>query len=144
MSGLAWLIRDYVETRNGRIGFLPNGWRFIGTLSERFRCVQSWDKKPWAEKSDQEGRPYSLYRGRTASCRNIELWRGKLPIVDVQTRPHVTVPAKDCKACQFHEPARRSGRRRYPCCKWFRENNHMDSPAVILEKSVQQATELLG
>jgi hypothetical protein len=88
----------------------------------------------------QDGREYAAFRGRGACCPNPAKWAGAFPLMP---KSRYVVPAANCKACEFHEPAKKYGRLRYARCRWYRENSGLEHPAEILKNSITQARELL-
>lgn len=142
---LNYYIRRYAEDRNGRIDWM-NLSLFVSNAGKRKRLL-NWKKESWPDRTSATNtEPFTLFSGRAAKCHNISLWNGAFPIFNVEEGriPYVTVPAKDCKACEFHEPAKQYGRKRYASCRWYRENSGMPSMLELWAKSVREAKEILG
>lgn len=146
MSSIGWLLREYAETRNGRIVWGNDIAMFPGTEGRRKRLQRNTHqgRVDWEDLTNERGEVYSFFRGRSGRCKNVALWEGKFPIMENRGRPYTDVPAKDCKECEFHEPAKRYGRNRYSKCRWFRENSGMDHPLQLLANAVNKAKEIIG
>ena len=144
LSGLTGMIRDYAEHRDGRIKWWSHLYLFLDLAGRRKRLL-NWKKEPFEEREDKAtGRKFSLFKGRGAQCFHPDKWAGLFPYWSTDgRRAYFIVPAKDCKACEFHVAAKQYGRKRYAACQWFRENNNLDSPLQIYVKSVAQAEEML-
>lgn len=146
IGGLSWLIKDYADRRNGRIEWKDYLDLWIGSEGKRQRCLRRipGGTAPFDE-MEQVGRKFALFRGRSAACHNLDKWGSDFPVLNGdKTFPYVTVPAKDCKTCEFHEPANRySRKRRYAACKWFRENSEMKSPLELYLGAVSKAADML-
>ncbi len=142
MSQLSWMMRDYAEDRNGKINWFPNGWKPALTKG---REVLRGGTLPFPEcVHETTGEVFKLFPGKHAKCANVDQF-DSLPLrAHEARRPYRLVPAKDCKACQFHEPAKRYGRKRYASCRWFRENSNMKSPAEMIGDSFKKAAEMLS
>jgi hypothetical protein len=145
ISGFSSMIRDYAETRNGRISWHDYLDLFISLAGKKKRCIRRCDNQPFAEMTDKDtGKQFALYKGRSAHCHNLQKWDGAFPILGQDRRPYVTIPAKDCKACEFHEPKVPYSRlRKYAACKWFRENSGMKSPLAMMSDALNDAAEML-
>ena len=135
-SGIGWMIRDYAESRNGRIRFWQHLYLFLDSCGR---------KKPLYEaKIDERAkRIYALFKGRGAQCFHPSLWTDRLPLIDRGDGrlPYSTVPAATCRACEFYEPARR--RKQYPSCRWYRENNNMPSPLQLYANAAKEAHSII-
>jgi len=146
ISGLASLIREYVEDRNGRIGWWYSLDLWVDSAGKRKRLMRRGPNGPILfDEMDQSGRKFALYKGRAAKCKNVAKWDGAFPILGQDSpRPFVTVPQNDCRACEFHEAkVPYSKRRKYAACKWFRENSGMKSPLELYAGAVNKAEEFL-
>lgn len=147
MSSIGWLMKEYAETRDGRIAWDNHIAMRPGTEGKRKRLQRRTraGMVPWGDLTTERGDAYTLFHGRSAKCNNIEMWSPKLVVLGgAKSRPYCEVPAKDCKACEFHEPAPKYGRRRYARCRWFRENSGMDHPLALWAKAVSDAREIIG
>jgi hypothetical protein len=118
MSGLGWLIRDYLDTRAGRITWCNFLYLFIPAPARKQR-LRNWKHEEWETRTDADGREYSSFKGRGAHCSNPTLWSGIYPRIEHKGQTHYIVPVTDCKACQFHEHDRH--RRKFACCLLDRE-----------------------
>ncbi len=145
ISSLASMIRDYAESRNGRIHWFPHVYLFLVRAGRKPR-KKRWDGKPWEERTDDAtGLPYSIFAGRGAQCFHPTKWAGLFPYWSKDGhRAYFIVPQSDCRCCEFHEKSKPYGRARYAKCRWYRENSGLESPLQILEKSVEQAKEMLA
>jgi hypothetical protein len=144
MSSLGWLVKDYIEVRNGRISVWGHVYLFLDRAEKRKKRLARRGGSLFAEMADMNGRQYALFRGRGMKCQHPSKWTNLFPQFNKEgRRPYFVVPRDDCRACEFHEPAKRYGRKRYPSCRWFRENSGMDSALSLLAKSVTKAEELL-
>jgi hypothetical protein len=138
VSSLSWLIRDYLETVMGRIMWCDFIYLFLPAPPRKTRLSNCLTRE-W---SDADGRPYSLFKGRGAYCPNVEMWRGKYPLTGMDTKPHYIVSAAECKACKFHEKARR---RRACYCLWDREQRKgSPTPAQIAADAVREAQKMVN
>ena len=144
ISGLSSMIRKYAEHRDGRIGWWSHLYLFLDSAGRRKRLL-NWKKEPFEERVDAvTGRKCALFKGRGAQCFHPDKWKSLFPYWSNEAkRAYFIVPAKECKCCEFHIPAKPFGRKRYAACRWFRENNNLDSPLQIYVKSVTQAQEML-
>ena len=144
MDGLSRLLKDYCEDRDGRIRWWNHLYLFLDAAGRR-RRVRNWKNEPWEERTDAAtGRLFSFFRGRGAQCFHPDLWKGVFPYwLQEGRRAYVIVPAKECKTCQFHEPAKPYGRKRYASCRWFRDNSGMEHPFRLAVNAVSQAKEML-
>jgi hypothetical protein len=145
MSGLGWLIRDYVETREGRITWRDCLWLFLDGDLRRRKRLKYRDGRLFEERKDEvTGRTWALFKGKGAICKHVQKWLGVFPLLDPDgVRPYHIVPIKDCKSCEFHEPAKPYGRKRYARCRWFRENSGLDFPLVVLQKATVDAQRMI-
>lgn len=137
MSSLTWLIRDYIETRAGRITWSPIVRLFLPASTRRqpvrnFRILR-----------DADDREYGFFRGRGAHCSQPTLWMGRYPRTEVNGTIYFIVPASDCKVCQYHEQG--YGRRKASYCLWDRQRFSSDpSPREILANAVKEAKEIIS
>lgn len=144
---LTYYIREYAKDRNGRIGWWRHILLYVSKAGKRKRLIRNCDKSPFPEKiGEHHTGPYAYFVGRAAQCHNVLKWNGEFPIFNIEEGriPYVTVPAKDCKACEFHEPAKHYGSKRYASCRWYRDNSGMPSMLELWAKSLNQAKEMLG
>ena len=135
---LASLMRDYAESRNGRISFCRHLYLFLESAGRRKRLLNG-KKEPFEEKKDQDGRTYALFKGNGAHCSHPQ-WAGMFPVLE--NKKWITVPIKMCRMCEFHEPARHG--RRYACCRWDRQNDTRPSPFAMLGNAMREAREIIG
>jgi hypothetical protein len=135
MGGLGRLVRDYVETSLGKIFTYPMLYLFTDRAPKRARLCNRWDHQPFPERTDEDGRQFRLYKGKSVQCPYPDKWQGIYPRLDHKRRFHPTLA--DCKACEFHEP-RRPGRA-FACCRWYRENNNRPSVEQIAADAQEQA-----
>lgn len=143
ISGLSSMIREYADDRNGKINWWEPLRLWVDSCGKRKRLLMRGGI-PFNETPDNSGRMSALYKGKAARCFNVAKWDGAFPILGLKHRPFVTIPAKDCKACEFHEPRKPYSRHfKYAACKWFRENSGMKSPLELYEGAVNQAQEML-
>ena len=144
MSSLTWLLKEYVERRNGRIGTTSILYLFIDAAGRHKRATRR--AVPFPEKTDEAtGRQFAAFYGRGMKCHHPDKWLKIFPrfSADGKARSYFVVPQKDCRSCEFHEPSRRYGRKRYPSCRWFRENSGLESPLGLVTTSLAQAQEIL-
>lgn len=146
LSGLSSLIRDYADRSNGRIDWWKSLRLWVDSAGKRKRLTLR-SGKSFDDLVDQStGRMFALYKGKAATCHNTAKWNGAFPILNQDAEhPYVTVPAKDCKACEFHEArVPYSRHRKYAACKWFRANSGMKSPLELYVGAVDKAKEMLS
>jgi len=145
ISGLSWLIRDYAETRNGKITWFPSLWMFLQLAPKRAKRGTYANGRLFPVEYDEGGVPFALFLGRSAKCLHPSKWWGIFPQRHHEkSRPYFTVAKRSCENCEFHEAAKKYGRHRYAKCRWYRENSNMPSPLQLLDASVKQANEMLG
>ena len=130
-------MRDYVESKNGRISFCSDLYLFIEKAGRRKRLLNS-KKEPFEPREDQNGRKYSLFSGKGSQCSHPQ-WAGMFP--SLTGVKWVTVPVSLCRECQFHEPSRHG--RRYACCRWDREQDTRPSPLAMLGNAVREAHNII-
>ena len=145
VSGLSRLIKDYIESRNGRIHWFPHLYLFLDAAKRKIPLL-NWKHEPWPDRTDAvTGRVFNLFRGRGAQCFHPDNWKGLFPYWSQEgRRAYFIVPQKECKVCEFHEAAKRCGSKRYASCRWYRENNELKSPDTIFVESVNKAKEIIG
>ena len=144
------MMQQYAENRDGKIEGMNYLYRFLDALPKRAvrllqRCANG-SLKPFPPRIDAAtGRETALFKARAVRCKKPDRWTGLFPLLgEDRPRPYFLVPAKDCQACEFHEPARQFGSRRYAKCRWFRENSGMESPLQLLGNAMRQAKEIIG
>ena len=130
-------MRDYAESRNGRISFCNYLYLFLDNAGRNKRLL-NWKKEPFEEREDKDGRKYALFKGKGSHCSHPQ-WSGLLP--SLANVKWVTVPVSLCRACPFHEPARHG--RRYACCRWDREQDTMLSPLAMLGNALREAYQII-
>lgn len=142
LSGLSYLIKDYAETRNGKISTFPQRALFSFRATKRDKPIEYRWSRGFVQ--DSYNWLYTHYKGRGVKCCHRDKWIGLFPFhghSKSNGRPWFHVDMKACKSCEFHEPAER--RKRYASCRWFRENSGMDSPVNMFVKSMDRAVEFL-
>lgn len=139
MSSLGWLVKDYMETSLGKIFTSPILYTFTDRAPKRAKLCIRWDHQPFPERIDEDGKPFRLYKARSVQCPHPDKWLGIYPRLDHKRRFHPTVA--DCKACEFYEPKR--PRRRFACCRWYRENGNRPTVAQITSDAQAQALALI-
>lgn len=147
MDGLSRMIREYGEERQGRISWRDWLYLWIDKAGKRKRCERRSPEGPIPFRDmEQAGRIYTLFKGRSAQCHHIQKWNNDFPIVNKDKRhPYVTVPAAQCKTCEFHESRVPYSRfRKFACCKWFRDNSGMPPALQLLSNAVNDANKMLG
>ena len=127
MSGLGWLIRDYVEMCAGKITWRNFLYLFLPDPPRKQR-LRNWKCEEWTTQTDADGRLYSTFKGRGAHCSHPDLWLGKFPRIEREGATHYIVPTADCRSCQYHEDSRR--RRKYACCLWDRERHKIAADSI--------------
>lgn len=74
ISGLSSLIKDYVESRDGRIHWFPHLYLFLDAVGQKKR-VLNWKKEPFEEREDSAtGRKFAIFKGRGAQCFHPDKW----------------------------------------------------------------------
>ena len=138
------MIKDYTEHRDGRIGWWSHLYLFLDSIERRRKRLLNWKHEPFEEREDKAtGRKFALFKGRGAKCFHPDKWYGLFPNISASPRPYSIVPVKSCQTCEFHIPAKHYGRKRYAACRWFRENNGLDSPLQIYVKAIEDTKEML-
>ncbi len=144
VSGLGRLVKDYAESRDGRIRWFPHVYLFVDMVRRKIPLL-NWKHEHWPDRTEAAtGKLFNLFRGRGAQCFHDDKWKGLFPHWSSEgVRSYFVVPQADCKACEFHEPAKHYGRKRYASCRWYRENNNLESPAALFVKSVEEAKKMI-
>jgi hypothetical protein len=141
MSGLRWLIMDYLEMCAGRITWRNFVYLFL-PAPPRKRRMRNWKDEEWPTRIDATGREYSVFKGRGAYCRHPTLWLDKYPKIEYKDKSYHSVPAVECKGCHFHEDARY--RRKFACCLWDRQqHSNSPTPSQLASVAVRQAKALV-
>jgi hypothetical protein len=142
MSGLGWLMRDYVESMAGKIVRRAFVYLFLPAPSRKQR-LRNWRGEESRTLTDQDGKEFAPFKGRGVHCTNPELWLGKYPRRDNDGRTYFIVPQSDCKACSFYEAPGR--KRRFACCRWDRERlKGAPTPLQIAEEAMREARRMIA
>lgn len=131
---LVSLFREHAEMIDGRISWVPHVSLFPDKAGRRKRLEQTFAKgqrRPWPDLKDSDGKTYSFFRSRGCHCPHPEKWRGQYPRFTQRKRPYFTVLATECKSCEFHEPRKQFGKRRYAKCSWSREWHAKNTPTGL-------------
>lgn len=136
MNSLGIALRRYGEMLAGRIVKRSITGRFLDQAGQRRRVRPDLEAY-----RDADGREWAYFKGTGVHCGNGK-WRGLHPFVILGEHGSFRVPFEECKRCEFHEPPRHG--RRFPCCRWDRENAKLPTQAQLIAGAVRQAKDLLG